>query len=119
MALPIFYPFKTRYYTASSSSTAAGTIASVGVAARGKLIGATLTTNSQTTHSQATNAVDITVNGSTVTGWGGLVVTTSTGNSATVFGPPTATTYVKPGDVLSTVTSSVAGNCTVFIVQEF
>ena len=119
MALPISYPFKTTYYNANSTSTAAGTISSVGIAARGKLIGATLVTNSQTTHSQATNAVDITINGSTVSGYGGLVVTTSTGDSATVFGPPTATTYVKPGDVLATVTSSVAGNNTTFIVREF
>ena len=117
MAYPVFYPFKTRHYQATT--TASNTICSVAVAQRGKLVGAVVATVPVATHSAAANALDITVNGSTVSGWGALTITTSTGNGSTIIPAPTATTFLNPGDVLATVASSVTGTMTTFIVNEF
>lgn len=116
MAYPTFYPFKVRHYQASS--TTSNTVVSAPVVARAKLIGAALVTSTLASQTAA-GVVDITVNGSTASGYGGLSITTSTGNSATVFPAPTANVFLAPGDVLATVASSVVGfNCT-YIVREF
>jgi hypothetical protein len=63
--------------------------------------------------------IDLTVNGSTAAGMGGISVTTSTGNSSTYLGTPTATTYLNAGDVLATVASSVVAYSAEFVLAEF
>jgi len=116
MALPNYFPFKTRTYNASSTSS--NTILSSAVISRSKLIGGFYTTSSVASQT-AVGVVDVTVNGSTATGMGAITITTSTGNSATNLGGPTAVTYLKEGDVLATVASSVVGGTVTFITQEF
>jgi len=116
MAYPTFYPFKSRHYhvtTASSNQTV-----SVPIVARGRLVTAYLATI-PTAAQTAAGTVDIAVNGTAVTGWSGVSITTSTGNTSTNLGSPTATSYVGAGDVLSTVASSVVGYSAIIVVQEF
>ncbi len=116
MAYPTFYPFKTKYLQATS--TTSNSIMSTVAPARAKLIGAWYTTTSLSAHT-AVGVVDVTVNGSTATGMGALTVSTSTGASATNLGGPTAVTYLSAGDVLATVASSVVGGAVTFVVQEY
>ena len=116
MALPIYYPFKTRIYNATQSSS--NGIAAVAIAARAKLVTALVVTGSSAAQTAA-GTIDITVNGSTASGLTGIAVTTSTGNGSTVVGSPTKVTYLNVGDVLATVASSVVGYTATFVVQEF
>jgi hypothetical protein len=97
MALPVFYPFKTRVLNATATSS--NSIASVVVPARAKLITAWLATNPGAAQT-AQGAVDLTVNGSTAAGMGGIAITTSTGNSSTNLGGPSSLTYLNSGDIL-------------------
>lgn len=126
MALPIFYPFKTRVLNATSTTSNA--VMSVAVPARAKLVNAFYATTPQQSQTAAGTA-DITVNGSTAgtaggaTGWTGIAVTTSTGSSSTNLGAANtgtvATQFLNAGDVLATVYSSCVGGNTTFVVQEF
>jgi len=125
MAYPNFYPFKTRVLNASSTSS--NTIMSVAVPARALLIDAFYVTTSLQSQTAAGTA-DITVNGSTAgtggsaTGWTGLSVTTSTGNSSTQLSVKlgnASTVYLNAGDVLATVLSSCVGGNTSYVVREF
>jgi hypothetical protein len=112
-----YYPFKTRIYTAQTTTT--NTICGTVVIARGKLDSVWYATTPLQTQSAAANALDITVNGSTATGLGALTITTSTGNTAS--GPffPTANVFLKAGDTLASVCSSLVGGQTTYIVREF
>lgn len=125
MTYPNFYPFKTRVLNASSTSS--NTIMSVAVPARALLLDAFYVTTSLQSQTAAGTA-DITVNGSTagtgggVTGWTGLSVTTSTGNSSTRLGTEVgnaSTVYLNSGDVLATVLSSCVGGNTSFVIKEY
>ena len=116
MALPIFYPFKTR--TLQASSTTTNSIMSVAVPARGRLIGAYYATSPQSSHT-AVGTATVAVNGTSVTGMTAITVTTSTGDGSTNLGAPTVTTNVKAGDVLSVSCSSCVGGTATFIVKEF
>jgi hypothetical protein len=125
MSYPNFYPFKTRVLNATS--TTSNVIMSVAVPARAFLVDAFYNTTPQQTHT-AVGTADITVNGTTAgigggaTGWTGLTVTTSTGNSSTRLGTlvgNASTVYLNSGDVLATVLSSVVGGNTTFVVREY
>lgn len=116
MALPINYTFKTRALTCTTSST--NSICSVAVPTRGKLLNVWYATDPKVAQT-ATGGVNITLNGSAVSGYTLSSITTSTGDSATNLGAPTADTFVKPGDVLATSCSSVVGGTTTFLIKEF
>lgn len=117
MAYPNYFPFKTRLYEASS--TTSNTVMSTPVVARAKYVTAFYATTPQQSHTAATNTAEILVNGSVVVS-SATVVATSTGNTSTQI-PITATgtIYLAQGDVLSTVCSSCVGGQTVYVVQEF
>jgi len=117
MAYHTFFPFKTRTYTAQTTSS--NTINSTVVIARGKLDSVWYATTPLATHSAAANALDVTVNGSTATGLGALTITTSTGNTASGPFRPTANVFLSAGDVLATVASSITGGQATFVVREF
>ncbi len=119
MAYPVFYPFKTRMYQASTTSSATTTLSAV-VAARGKYLGGYVSGNG-TNGTTVASVVDILLNGTGVTGSTG-VATTSTGNFASyIIPPPTTSIYLKPGDVLtcSTTDVSTGGISITHVVQEF
>jgi len=124
MALPIFYPFKTRVLNATS--TTSNQIVSVPVPARAKFINAFVATTPLASQT-AVGTIDVTVNGTTAglsggnTGWTGITVTTSTGNSSTNLGTGVSAgvQFLNAGDVLATIASSVVGYSVSFVVQEF
>jgi hypothetical protein len=93
-------------------------MASCTVPARAKLVGAFYATTPLQTHT-AVGTIDVQLNGTGVTGMTGITVTTSTGNSSTNLGTPTATTFCNAGDVLATLGSSVVGGNTSFVLREF
>lgn len=115
MALPIFYPFKTRHYQATAISS--NGIAAVPVVARGKVISVSIAPLK--TDQTATGAMDIAVNGSTATGLGAVAISTGVAGVISYTFAPTAAVFVGAGDVLSTVSSSVVATNTVISVQEF
>ena|SRR5690242_14108313 len=116
MAYPTFYPFKSRHYHVTTTSS--NQTVSVPVVARGRLVNAYVATTPLAAQTAA-GTIDIDVNGTAASGWSGVAVTTSTGNSATNLGSPTSVSYVGAGDVLSTVASSVVGYSAIIVVQEF
>jgi len=116
MAYPQFYPFKTKYLQASTTSS--NTISSTVVPARAKLLGAWYAPTPVASHT-AVGTATVAVNGTSVTGMSAITVTTSTGDSATNLGSPTVDTYLNAGDVLSTLCSSVTGGVTQYILREF
>lgn len=118
MAYPVYYPFKTRVLTATSSTTPSPTCFVV-VPARAKYVQAMITTDARLSHTAATNQVDISINGSTMATMGDFAVTTSTGNVVTTVVPTTFSTILNAGDVLGTWGSSVAGLVVTHILQEF
>lgn len=131
MALPIFYPFKNKYYSVATTSTSGAPISTVVVAARCKYVGGYFINNnlqaSKTNDSfdvlsvtQATSVSSGLV--STVTS--GVTITTSTGTLAIQFGPfasgtTTGAQYLNAGDLLVTVGSTCFGGWVTHIVQEF
>lgn len=117
MALPSFFPFRTRHYQATTTTSNA--IASVAVPARGELIKAYYATTPQQSQTAAANYVTVAVNGTSVTGWSSFTVTTSTGNSATDLGSPTAKSFVVAGDVVSVAASSCVGGTLTVVIREF
>ena len=123
MALPIFFPFKTRVLNATS--TTSNSITPVAVPARSKLINAFWVPANTVLASSGT--IDITVNGSTAgtaggfAGWTGISISSSTGNASTNLGVSVSAgvQYLNSGDVLATVISSSVGGTISFVVQEF
>jgi|SRR6185437_3260815 len=114
MALPIFYPFKTKYFTATSTSS--NSQVSIPIPARAKLLTAWVATTTAASQTAA-GTVAVTQNGTTVIT--AASITTSTGNGSTNLGNPSSATYLAAGDVLATVASSVVGYSATFVVQEF
>ncbi len=125
MSLPVYYPFKTRVLNATSSSSS-GTSA-VAVAARSKLLNVWYAYNASQT---GAGAVDLTVNGSTIAGAGGIATTTTTAgtsvqlysvgsNSAASINSTGGIQFLNAGDVLGTSASSQAVGTVTFVVQEF
>ena len=117
MAYPTFYPFKSKYYDASSTSSNA--IISTPVVARGKYITAYFATTPMQSQTAAANTCEVLINNSVVVS-SGTAVTTSTGTGSTQI-PITATSviYVNPGDAIVTVLSSCVGGTITHVVQEF
>ena len=125
MSYPVFYPFKSRVY--NSTMTSSNTTSAVAVAARAKLLNVWYAYNAAQT---SAGGVDITVNGSTVTGAGGIATTTTTAgtsvqlysigsNSAASLNSTGGIVYLNAGDVLGTSGSSQAAGTVTFVVQEF
>lgn len=124
MAYPVFYPFKSRVYNATMTSS--NTTSAVAVAARSKLLNVWYAYNASQT---AAGAVDITINGSTAAGAGAIATTTTTaGTSVQLYSIFSNTAslnstggilYLNPGDVLGTSGSSQAAGTVTFVVQEF
>lgn len=117
MAYPTFYPFKSRHYQASS--TTSNSLMTTPVVARGRYITGYFATTPMQSHTAATNTCETLVNNSVVVS-SGTAVTTSTGTVGTQI-PVTATSviFVNPGDVLVTVLSSCVGGTMTHVVQEF
>jgi len=117
MAYPNYFPFKTKYLHATS--TTSNTIISLAVPQRAKYITGFFATTPLQSQTAATNTCEVLVNGSVIVS-SGTAVTTSTGNGSTQI-PVTATSaiYLAQGDVLSTVLSSCVGGNMTYIVQEF
>ena len=122
MAIPTYYPFKTRVLTATSSTTPSPACFVV-VPARARYIQAQISNDPRLSHTAATNQVDISVNGTTMATMGDFAITTSTGNSSgvTVVSPSTGGPGIilNANDVLGTWGSSVAGLVVTHILQEF
>ena len=135
MALPIFYPFKTKYYATATTSTSGAPTSTVVVAARCKYVGGYYLPNQIAGTGTnvtgfdvlfATGATSTTVPTFTTIS-SGVSVTTSTGTFAIPFGPntsngsafSTATVYLNAGDILFTVASTGVGGFITHIVQEF
>ena len=120
MALPFFYPFKTRMYQVTT--TTSNSQNTVGVAARAKYISASYATMSSQSHT-AVGAITVKTGvaaGVTVISTIAGLVTTSTGDSATLITPDATTVvYLKAGDTLVTTLSSVVGGTVTHVVQEF
>lgn len=115
MALPTFFPFRTRHYHATAISS--NGIAAVPVVARGKLISVSIAPLK--TDQTATGAMDIAVNGSTAAGLGAVAISTGVAGVISYTYAPTGAVIVGAGDVFSTVSSSVVATQTTLVVQEF
>ncbi len=116
MAYHTYYPFKVRTYTATTTATNGQT--TVPVVARCRYVGGFYATTPLTSFATAAYSRTVSINGTAITGLN-TTITTSTGDSATNLGAPTANTFLKAGDVLTTVASSCIGGTITHIVQEF
>ncbi len=131
MALPIFYPFKNKYYSVATTSTSGAPISQVVVAARCKYLGGYFIQNNLQA-SKANDSFDVvSITQATSVSSGlvsiitsGQVITTSTGTLAQPFGPnfsalSTASAYLNAGDVIVTLGSTQFAGWFTHIVQEF
>jgi hypothetical protein len=120
MALPFLYPFKTRMYQVTS--TTSNVQNTVGIAARCKYVSASYATMSSQSHT-AVGAITVktgTAAGVTIISSIAGLITTSTGDSATLITPDSTTTiFLAAGDTLVTAVSSVVGGTVTHVVQEF
>lgn len=130
MALPFFYPFKTRVLQATTTATAATNLV-VCVPHRGRLDNIMLSYGFVTAQSaQATVDFVVTASGltttaaitpTTISGLGSAAllnaVTTTTGGTLQFF--PTAATYVNPGDILQLLSTGTAAPSVSWIIKEF
>ncbi len=118
MAYPVFYPFKTRMYQATTTSSAATVNCVVG--ARGKYLGGYVSAGSSSILSVV---ADVLLNGTGITGSTGTSITSSTSplmGGGVAIPAPTVSTFVNAGDVLGTLVSTALGGYSVtHIVQEF
>ena len=135
MAYPVFYPFKTKYYSVATTSTSGAPTSTVVVAARCKYIGGYYVPNQIAGTGTNVTGFDVlyitgatsTVAPTATTISSGVSVTTSTGTLAVAFGPftsnantaSTATVYLNAGDILYTSASTGVGGFITHIVQEF
>ncbi len=132
MALPIFYPFKNRYYSVATTSTSGTPASTVVVVARCKYVGGYYVPNQIAgTSTNATGFDVLTITQATSVSSGlvsvissGVAVTTSTGTLAIPFGPNFATAntsniYLNAGDIITTIASTGVGGFITHIVQEF
>ena len=130
MALPFFYPFKTRVLQASTTSTATTNLV-VNVPHRGKLDNIQISYGFATAQT-ATATVDFvqTASGftttaalvpSTISGLGSSAllnaITTTTGGTIQFF--PAAVTFVNPGDILQLISTGTASPSVSWIIKEF
>ena len=124
MALPIYYPFKSRVLNATTITS--NTVAEVAVAARAQLLDVWVAPLASQT---AVGAIDITINGSTAAGAGAIATTTSTAgtamhlysaysNSASINSTG-GQLFLNAGDVLGTSSSSCVATNVTFVVKEF
>ncbi len=121
MAYPVFYPFKTRMYQATTTASAASVPGiSCVVGARGKYLGGFFSANIAA-GTTSTGTVDVLLNGTGIGGSTG-VASTSTGVFASYVIPiPTTAIYLNAGDVLTASSTNIAvgGWSVTHIVQEF
>ncbi len=130
MAIPFFYPFKTRILEASTTSTAA-TVLTVVVPHRGRLDSVNLSVGMIGAQTGAASVDFIQVAsgfstaaailGTTISGMGtvalGAAVTTTTGGSFNFV--PTASTFVNPGDLLTLSATGCVGPNVAWVIKEF
>ncbi len=131
MALPIFYPFKNKYYSVATSSTSGAPISTVVVAARCKYMGGYFVPNNlqASKANDSFDVVSVTQATSLTSGLvsiltSGVTVTTSTGTLSAPFGPfvsggTTAASYLNAGDLIVTLGSTCFAGWFTHIVQEF
>lgn len=126
MALPIFYPFKTRVINAATVSSS-GT-ALVPVPARAKLMGGYICTNGAASNAVSGGGVwDLEWSGATSTstpavitgGTSAIASTTSTAIQSIAIPLTSPIFFVNAGDVLSIVGSSTPGFSVSLVLQEF
>jgi hypothetical protein len=122
MALPIFYPFKTKYYSTATTSSSGAPVSSVVVAARCKYVGGYFLPNNAGTSTNVTGFDVIAfLNGSTsgTVISSGTSVTTTTGTLASAINVTGAATYLNAGDVITTVGSTSQAGFVTHVVREF
>ena len=123
MALPIFYPFKTKYYSVATTSSSGAPVSTTVVAARSKYMGGYFLPNNAGTSTNVTGFDVIAFLGGSTTGTvisSGTSVTTTTGTLASpinVNGPNAV--FLAAGDIITTVGSTSQAGFVTHIVQEF
>ena len=125
MSYPFFPPFKTRTVEAGTSSTGSQTITCV-VPARAKLISVLVSAGWNQSQTAAATVDIVTLAAlstaaasapSTISGLGGLSITTTTGG--TFLFTPTSATYVNQGDIIQMNSTGTACPQMTCILQEF
>lgn len=123
MALPIFYPFKTRMYQVATTTSSGTPTSSIVIAARCKYVGGYFVPNNAGTGTNVTGFDVVAFQGgaaTSVTLSSGTSVTTTTGTLGTAFNmTSTGVVYLNAGDVVMTLGSTSQGGYVTHIVQEF
>lgn len=123
MALPIFYPFKTKYYTTATTSSSGTPVSTTVIVARSKYVGGYFVPNNAGTSTNPTGFDVIAFIAGSATGTvisSGTSVTTTTGTlGSPITVTSTSVVFLNPGDVVTTVGSTSQGGYVTHIVQEF
>lgn len=122
MALPIFYPFKTKYYSVATTSSSGAPVSTAIVAARCKYVGGYFLPNNAGTSTNVTGFDVIAFKGGSTSGTvisSGTSVTTTTGTLASSIKLSTGVIYLDAGDIITTVGSTSQAGFVTHIVQEF
>lgn len=123
MALPFFYPFKTKYYSIATTTTSGAPISSVPIVARCKYVGGYFAPNNAGTSTNVTGFDVIAFKDGSATATvisSGTSVTTTTGTLASPINVnAAATVFLNAGDVVATIGSTSQAGYVTHIVQEF
>lgn len=121
MAIPIYFNFKTRYYTVATTSSSGAPTSFCTVAARCKVVGTVFLPNNAGTSTNVTGYDVVAFQGNSATATvvtSGASVTTSTGTFGTLV-LAANNVYLNAGDVIATLGSTSQGGFVTHIVGEF
>ena len=122
MALPIWYPFKTRVYAVATTTTSGAPTSGVVVVQRCQYLGGWFAPNNAGTSTNVTGFDVLAFKDGATTATilsSGTSVTTTPGTLASPITIDSTTVYLKAGDVILTVGSTCQAGYVTHIVREF